>query len=217
MKASSQPIKRWPQSLVLALILIYCTVFLVNPPDWVPSVFHNLSHDARGQVTRAIQRGVTALAGTKSPRELIDAIYFLFIAGLFPIFVARIVGRSLHDLGWRWPNRLALRYFLVAMVIAAPFLIWMVKSPTIATPYLKQLDRLGFVAFAAFYLVNMFTEHLLLHGVVLGLARPGGRWPDAATLPPPVKGPIGFLRWLGLASRLLGIIIGAAWQSTPGT
>ncbi len=199
MNAASQSTKRWPQTLALVLIIVYCTVFLVNPPKWVPTVLQNLSHDVRGHVTRTIHRGVTAVAGAKSPRELIDAIYFLFIAGLFPVFVARIAGRNLHDLGWRWPNKLALRYFLVALAVSAPFLIWMVKSPTIATPYLKQLNRLGFAAFASFYVVNMFTEHLLLHGVVLGLARPDGRWPDPAPLPPPGKGPIGILRWLGLA------------------
>jgi|CXWL01.1.fsa_nt_gi hypothetical protein len=194
-----QPMKRWPHYLALSLLFVYCTILLVNPPKWVPIVLQNLSHDARGQVSHAIHRSVAAIAGAKLPRELIDATYFLCIAAFLPVCVARIAGRRLYDLGWRWPNRLALRYFIVALAVSAPFLIWMVKSPTIATPYLKQLNRLGFIAFAAYYLVNMFTEHLLLHGVVLGLARPDGHWPDAAPLPAPGRGFIGLLRWLGLA------------------
>ena len=191
--------RRWPQFLAIVIIFIYCAVFLVNPQEWFPNSIQKTIHDAQGMVTRVIRRGVTAIAEGKPARELIIALYFLIAAGIVPLFVARVAGRGLKDLGWRRPNRLALRYFIVALAISAPFLIWMVRSPTIATLYLKQLDHLGFITFAAFYLVNMFTEHLLLHGVVQGLARPDGRWADSAPLPPPGKGLNRFLHWLGLA------------------
>lgn len=199
----------------MAIIFIYCTLLLVNPPQWLPTVLQNFVRDAQGLVVRIIGGGVKALKGDRSPGELVSAIYFLVIACFIPVFVARIAGRRLPDLGWRWPNRLALRYFIVALAISSPFLFWMVNSPTIGRPYLAQLDRLGFVAFAAYYLVNMFTEHLLLHGVVLGLARPDGRWPDPAPVPNPAKGLVGILRWLGLANPTHAISSGEG--PTPRT
>lgn len=200
MNAPPQPMKRWPQFLVLVILFAYCATFLVIPPEWIPSAIQHPIRDARRFVIRAIHQVATTIAGNGFPSELTNGAYLLLIAGLFPMIAARLFGRSLYDLGWRSPNRLALRYFLVGVVISVPFLIWMVNSSTIATPYLKQLDRLGFSAFAAFYLVNMFTEHLLLHGVVLGLARPDGCWPQSVPLVLQRKGFTGFLRWLGLAN-----------------
>src|SRR5262249_47181103 len=44
-----------------------------------------------------------------------------------------------------------------------------------------------------------FTEHLLLHGVVLGLTRPDGRWPGPLGVSPAGRGPGKVLRWLGMS------------------
>ncbi len=188
------------QAVAVACIFLYCVIFLVNPPQWFPAVLRSGIRETQGMVVRHINDGVGTIYWKPAPKELTSVIYFLFIAGVVPLFVARIAGRGLSDVGWRSPNKLGLRYFIVAIAIAAPFLVWMVSSPTIARPYLSQLDRLGFLPFAAFYLINMFTEHLLLHGVVLGLARSDGRWPDPGPIPAPAKGIIGVLRWLGLAN-----------------
>lgn len=198
MNSAAQRNPRWPQFLVWTIIVVYCAIFLVNPPGFVPDALQKMIREAQSLVSGAIGRGLSSLAGVRSPRELATAIYFLLIAGLIPALAARLAGRTLYDLGWRWPNKLAVRYFIVALVVSAPFLIWMVKSPTIATPYLKQLHRMGFTAFAGFYLVNMFTEHLLLHGIVLGLARPDGRWPQPAPAPAG-SGRLGVFGWLGMA------------------
>lgn len=198
MNEQEQSNDRWMQSLAVAGIFVYAILFLVNPPQWLPVVLQNIVLGVQGLIVRAIRHGVGALGIENAPSELVSAVYFLFIAGLIPVLIAQIARRRLFDLGWRSPNRLALRYFLVALVVSAPFLIWMVNSPTIGRPYLKQLDRLGFVAFSAFYVINMFTEHLFLHGVVLGLARSNGRWPEGVSVPSLGNGFAGVLRWLGL-------------------
>jgi hypothetical protein len=197
---NARPTNRWMQSVAAGCIFLYCIILLVNPPQCAPTFLHSVIRSTQSAVVRLLHDGITAVLWEPVTRELTNAVYFLVIAGMVPLILSRIAGRRLYDLGWRGPNRLALRYCMLALIVAMPFLIWMVGSPTIARPYLKELERMGFLAFALFYSINMFTEHLLLHGVVLGLARPDGRWPDPWPLPPPAKGFVGVLRWLGLAN-----------------
>lgn len=199
MSVAGQKRPRWRQSVVLFCIFIYCSIFLVRPPKWLPTTLQEFIWGARGALLRLFKDGVNAIGEVSSPGDISIAIYFIVVAGLVPVVLARLAGRSLADLGWRCPNRLALRYCIVAFLIAGPFLMWMVRSPTIARPYLKQLDQLGFLAFAVFYLINMVTEHVLLHGIVLGLARPDGRWLEPRPIPPHSTGFVGALRWLGMA------------------
>ncbi len=202
MSTSSKSIRSWPQLVAIVVILIYCATFLVNCPDWAPSGVQKYVRSTHNWVYRAIYKGINKFADTKPPPEFATALYLLFMAGLFPACIARIAGRKLSDLGWRRPNRLALRYFVVALVISAPFLIWMVNSPHIAAPYLNQLKRLGGVLFCVFYVINMFTEHLLLHGIVLGLSHPAGRWPQPIPVAHAETGRIAVLRWLGMAESI---------------
>lgn len=214
---------RGPQAIAILLILAYCMLLLVNAPSWYPTLIQELCKNVQGKSFGAISR-VVFFFYPNAPGLIVSGTYFLLVAGALPLMISKIAGRRWSDLGWRVPNKLGSRYFLIAFMGAVPFLIWMVKSPTIAEPYLVQLRRAGFALFAGFYFVNMFTEHLLLHGVVLGLTYSGGRWPSPAPIPPIGGGPRKMLRcfgmampashsvtqWLGLAPRsLLPIFISA--------
>jgi hypothetical protein len=123
------------------------------------------------------------------------------MAGIIPWFAATAIGlRRPAFIGTRAPNRYAPRILLVSYLLAFPFLVWMVRSPAIGPYYMKQLDRLGITTYLAFYLVNMLTEHFLLHGVVLGVCHGDGRWPVVTDEASASAGaPRGFLVWLGLA------------------
>lgn len=128
-------------------------------------------------------------------------VYLLVTAGFIPWLAAAGLGlRRPAMIGMRIPNRYALRILPVAYLLALPFLVWMVRSPTIGSPYLNQLHRLGATVYLAYYLVNMLTEHFLLHGVVLGVCHRDGRWPMVTDNASALAGrPRGFLAWLGLA------------------
>ena len=191
----------WFQTTAIVVMFIYCWLFFAHPPEWCAKPVIECNRGIQTWAGNLLGGVVERVINRKAVWQLASAVYLAVLAGLIPVCMALLLRRWPRDWGWRMPNRLFIRYFLVSMLVALPFLLWMVRSPFIAAPYLKQLERLGLAAFAAYYLVNMFTEHLLLHGIVLGLSRPEGRWADPAPLPPPRGGIGGVLSWLGLASQ----------------
>lgn len=195
---------RWPRLLAIFVVFVYCTFFLVHAPQWFPAIIGQTSQEARTSIFTALHRAMTLLTGSARGSEVVTTIYLVVFAGALPLLLSRAAGRRPADLGWQKPNRLALRYFVLGFAFSCPFLLWMVQSPTIANSYLGQLRRLGFPLFAAFYFLNMLTEHLLLHGVVLGLGRPDGRWGRPAVIPPAGPGLLKTLRYLGMAVPYAG-------------
>lgn len=214
MSRESKP-NGWPRWIVVTGIFAYCAVFLVRAPQWTPTPVKQFCAKAQGFVLHSIRDAMAAVAGANRPRELDHAVFLLLMAGIVPLVFSLACRRTLSDVGMRMPNRLALRYFLIAVVLATPFLVWMVQSPTIAGPYLNQWKRLGMVAFCGYYLVNMLTEHLFLHGIVLGLTRPDGRWADPAAVPDGQARGRRILRWLGMANSRLRETGWSTWLGLP--
>lgn len=207
----------WPRGIVALGLFAYCSMLLVQLPAWMPQFLRRGSELARGELLRVIRAGLSLVTGGEHVREVDGAGYLFLVAGVIPVVFAFACGRGLRDIGFRKPNRLALRYFVVAVLVSIPFLIWMVQSPTISRSYVRQLERLGIVAFAAYYLVNMLTEHLFLHGAVLGLVRREGCWIEAAPVGTGGGGVTRLLRWLGLANRPLRASGWSVWLGlAPG-
>lgn len=202
MSASSRT-TAWPRGIITLGLFVYCGMLLVKLPAWAPDFLKNGSETAKRALLRACRSVLSVFTGGSHPGDFDGALYLLLIAGAVPVLFAFACGRKPRDLGFRKPNRLAFRYFVVAVLVALPFLIWMVQSPTISRGYVRQLERLGMVAFGAYYLVNMFTEHLFLHGAVLGLVRRDGRWPEPVPLSSGGRGFTRLLRWLGMAQQPL--------------
>lgn len=191
-------LKCWPRAFVIGLLVMYCAIFMIRAQSWYPESLISIVQGAQQGTMNFIKRALRT-TGLPEGGECVAGAYFLIIAAVVPLIAALLMGRRLRDLGCRLGNRYALRYFVLGFVISLPFLIWMVQSPTLAGPYLKQLNRIGAVGFCGFYLINMLTEHFLLHGVVLGLCTPCGRWPEVDAPQQTERRLIGLLRWLGLS------------------
>jgi hypothetical protein len=193
-------------AVTLTMTAAYCIVCFVHwPGNWPESV--GTMAAAPRRMLRGMLGDFLSILGWSAPSsELIDGLYFLITAIVVPWVFMAVMGRPrLSDLGWRRPNRIGWRVLIVAYVLSLPFLIWMAQSPEIAGDYLPHLRRAGAFSFLSFYAVNMFSEHFLLHGVVLALLRPGWRWPA----PPPLAegGSTALnrsLRWIGLAQPVEG-------------
>ncbi len=143
--------------------------------------------------------GCHAMGFDAPARTLVDAGYFLLIGVAIPWAAMAVLRRGrLRDLGWRAPNRFGWRILVVGYLVAAPFLIWMVNSPGFTQYYMHQL-RAGLFGFLCGYFVNMFAEHFLFHGVMLGAFRAGHRWPEPQETPEPRgRGVRRVLQWFGL-------------------
>jgi hypothetical protein len=186
----------WNRYFAAVLMIAYCLIFLIRPLTWLPAFVFTVASAAQRTGVASVDR-LLAGCGLPATFEWRAGAYLLVFAGLLPLVLARIAGRGLRDVGWNVPNRFAWRYFWVAMAVSLPFLVWMVQSPTMSLPYVEHWERVGGLTFCLYYVLNMFTEHVLIHGVVLGLSTPGGRWPKVE---PPAKTDRGILAWLGLTT-----------------
>lgn len=208
-------INRWWRGTAAVVLFVYVVALLVPARGWVPQLLRNWFDAAQNGIFQALRPIVSVFHSGRPSHEVVGAVYFFVIAGLAPLLASMLLGRGPRDIGMRIPNKLFWRYFVIAVVLAAPFLWWMVQSPTMAGTYLRQLERLGWTAFCGYYLVNMLTEHFLLHGVVLGLTRPDGRW--RSPLPPPERsgGSGGMLAWLGLKNSSIANGRRETWLGIP--
>jgi hypothetical protein len=188
-------------AVAISLAVTYTLAVYVQPPKWWPdTVIEGRASLVRGLYT--VINGALSQLGISSPSpELRTGVYLVLTAGIIPWLLMAVIRRGRpSDLGIRRPNRIGWRLLVVGCLLAAPIQYWMVLSPAFAKYYEPQLNRAGLTAFIGFYVVNMLTEHLFLHGILLGACRVGQRWPP----PPPVAadaegrwGRIG--QWLGLA------------------
>lgn len=196
-----------PVAVAIVLSALYGLIFLARPvlsePTWLR---HAANYPSRA--VYALIDDLLRLVGSDPPTMLRSGLYLFLVAGVVPWVVVALLGRGRPaDVGLRRPNRYAWRFLCVGYLISVPFQMWMVRGPGFASPYLREFERAGITAFILYYCVNMLTEHFCLHGVVLGVCRPGHRWP-----PPAPTGPVhtnlrsGLLRWIGLAQPTTGIV-----------
>ncbi len=190
-------------SVALAAVFwsVYALLFFTRiPSSWSPSLSAFLGGPKRWG-WRLIENAYAAVGVEPLSERFVSGSYLFLWAFAVPWLVMAVIGRGRPTaLGWRVPNRLAWRLLLVSFVVAAPFQVWMVRSPQFAGQYMEHL-RSGAAGFAAFYAVNMFAEHFLFHGVLLAAVRRDRCWPQ----PVPVAhdgrpGAIRFLQWLGMAA-----------------
>lgn len=193
-------------ALGIAGSIVYCHLFLVRLDARWPDSFRRLCVTVSNSLRRAIGSTLGQLGWDTPGPPLSNGIYLFLAVGVLPYLIASLSGRwRLSDLGLRVPNRLAWRTIGLGFVLSLPFLWWMTGGERFAGPYLAELRRAGALAFCLYYLVNMLTEHFLIHGVVLGMCRRDGRWPVAPKVCE--DGASGFrrvLRWLGLAQPTEG-------------
>lgn len=202
--------------------MLYTCLFLVVPPRealpdgwadgwWTP---RKALFDWIGDgIDRATARWTGSAPVPAVKRHAANAVYFTLIMTVAPAGVMMLLRRGRpSDYGTRRPNRQGWRLLIVGYAVALPFLIWMVASPSFIPYYIRDL-RASPTTFLTSYTVMMFGEHLYLHGVVLALSCPGGRWPEprlaCPTQPAPPEGRAGhtptgrgalaLLRWLGFA------------------
>jgi hypothetical protein len=199
--ASSRAI-RWWRALRCVLVVLYFLAVLVRVDSAWPGPLRTLNRLGTSAIHWIVRHFVSILPESPQISHVRFAVYLLLAACLIPLGAAWIAGiRRLSDLGVRRPNGLAMRYFAVGLIASLPFLWWMSRSEPFAQGYLSELKRVGLTTFLLFYLVNMFTEHLLLHGIVPALTRQTGRWP--AIIPTGDTSPFAFTfkgvtGWLGL-------------------
>ncbi len=188
--------------VVAAVVLAgaYVVCFLVRGLDRGQLPLLDAAKVVRRWMHSRISDGFEILGVASASPELRDGVYLLAIGLLIPWLIAALlgVGRP-SDIGFRRPNRFAWRIVLVGYTLAIPFLWWIIHSPGFATGYLPHYERAG-TAFLGYYLTNMFAEHFLFHGFMLGVFRVGHRWPGPAPVMEPTRsGARGCLVWLGLA------------------
>ncbi len=183
----------------------YTLLFLVRPQDYWPT----WATTASWRVSRAVYDFIDAAFGSLG-LEQVDKLwrhagYLGLVAGIVPLAAALIVCRGrVSGFGLRMPNRIGWRILAIGYVCSLPFLLWMIASPTFAAPYIRDLHRAGAPTFLGYYAINMLTEHFFLHGVILGLLRHNGRWPN----PPNVERDRTAsrlkraLQWVGLAQKV---------------
>ncbi|MGB2988291.1 MAG: CPBP family intramembrane glutamic endopeptidase [Phycisphaerae bacterium] len=177
-------------SVATAIVLstVYCAAFFIGPRPFWPAILREAMSYPSRWVYRLIDTAFR-LSGTESAHiEVLRGVYLVLMAGVVPWLVMALTGRGRpFDLGFRRPNRFGWRIAVVGYLIAAPFLVWMVRGAGFAGPYLEQLERAGATVFILYYLANMLTEHFFLHGLVLAACRANRRWPP----PLPVECGIG--------------------------
>lgn len=198
----------WPSAWSIGsatLAIAYTLLFLVSPQPYWPA----WATDANRQLTRAVSQFLKVRiqgTGLDQVDELWEhACYLGLVAGIVPLVAALIVCRGrVSGFGLRMPNRIGWRILAIGYVCSLPFLLWMAASPSFGAPYIRDLRRAGAPTFYSYYAINMLTEHFFLHGVILGLLRHNGRWPN----PPNVERDRTAsrlkrtLQWVGLAQQV---------------
>ncbi|GMU37930.1 MAG: CPBP family intramembrane metalloprotease [Phycisphaerae bacterium] len=215
-----------------AALILYTGLFLVVPPrealpdGWADGwlAVRKALFDRIGDgIERATVRWTGSAPSPAVKRHAANAVYFTLILTVAPAGVMALLRRGRpSDYGTRRPNRQGWRLLIVGYAVALPFLIWMVASPSFVPYYIRDL-RASPATFLSSYAVMMFGEHLYLHGVVLALSCPGGRWPEprlacptqsallegAPDRMPDGRRAIAILRWLGFAQARDG---GRGWR-----
>ena len=210
---------RWGVVAAVLVVTLYTLCFLADWTDALSVPVRKTVEQPRLWVfggVRAVCRSVGI--PPKTPR-FTQAVYLVVMAAAVPWLVMGALGRGRPaDIGWRRPNALGWRFCVVGYGVALPFLIWMATGSGVAQFYGPALATQP-VALIAFNVVNMFTEHLLFHGILLGALRSGQRWPTVASLVrTDARGLQRVLQWLGLAQetdRARGVRYATRWIGLP--
>lgn len=207
----ANPDRSWLRlALAVVVVTLYSTIFIARTSAFVPNEYRSIALAPSKAIRSGIDQ-VVKFAGTKDfNRDVRTVTYLVIVAGVIPLIATWTLRRRLRDVGTRWPNRYGLRMIVIAIVLATPFLVWMVNSPEIAKTYVAEWKRNAPVVFLACYTFNMLTEHFLIQGVILGFCHTSGRWPttDGSLIVSSIhftQSPgigVRYLRWLGLAQPI---------------
>ncbi len=200
---------------------IYCLVLLVRPGKLWPAPVAKIMASSSSAVY-GFTRSILGTIGVDHPStELNQGMYLIVVSGLIPLAAALLLLRTTPaSLGCRAPNRTGWRLLILGYLLATPFLYFMAKGSGMQTYYLPTMKRAGVAAFLSYYTINMLTEHLLFHGVMLAAFRSSGRWPTTIPGKPtqPATGCCtGIKNWLGIGVnyREPGENVAAAWLGLP--
>ncbi len=204
----SHPRRDFVAALIRFIIIcagagLYCLSVIGSPSASWTARLPKVAIELRGRLYGGVQSLLSWLGLSEwGGSELRDSLYLLLVGCAIPWIVMGLLRRGRpSDIGFRRPNALSWRFILVSLIVASAPLVWLGLQPTLGQYYLPHLRRAGILPFSLYYLCNMFSEHFLLHGVILAAFRPGLRWPTAAG-GAASEGSDGFvrpLRWLGFA------------------
>ncbi|MHC5110864.1 MAG: CPBP family intramembrane glutamic endopeptidase [Planctomycetota bacterium] len=208
--------------ILLSAFTLYSGILFVIPGSWCPERLRDLWRRPRHWAGEQIEASWIQFGIPEPGINLINGTYFVLTAALIPLVILAIARRGyrptslarqrhgsgqasslwvtlLNDLGLRKPNRLCLRFLVIAVLVVTPLLWWMVRAPGVAEGYFNWVSKHGWASVAAYYVVVLFVEHLFFHGVILSLASPGGVFPTPEPLVASGRGSVGrVLAWLGL-------------------
>jgi len=163
-----------------ALLWAYCQLLLAGASTVWPRPLTEGMQFAREGIRRPIREALAFLGAEEAGFELNGGLFLAAVGIVAPLVVAALVMRTgPRGLGCRLPNRVGWRWLVLGYLMSAPFLAFMASGPGMARYYLPHADRVGPAAFLAYYLINMASEHFLLHGFALAALRGAWRWPDA--------------------------------------
>ena len=187
------------------IIAAFCSAYVIAffarvPGSWHAPLSARLRNTKQWGV-QLVERGFAGIGMDTLSQHFIFGAYLLVFAFVIPWITMLVIGRGRPAaLGCRLPNRLGWRLLAISYVCAAPFLVWMVRSPQFAAQYMQQL-RSGAADFIGFYAVNMFAEHFLFQGVLLAALRRCGKWPKPIPLHRTEgRGLTRALQWMGMAA-----------------
>ncbi len=195
-------------ALAVVVVTLYSTIFIARISAFVPNEYRSIALAPSKAIRSGIDQ-VVKFAGIKDFNRDVRAVtYLVIVAGVIPLIATWTLRRRFCDVGTRWPNRYGLRMIVIAILLATPFLVWMVNSPEIAKSYVAEWKRNAPAVFLACYTFNMLTEHFLIQGVILGFCHTSGRWPTS--VPTSITHGhshssnivVRFLGWLGLAQPI---------------
>ncbi len=208
---SRVPVASWKRELLRALLVAatatYVVVFLAVPR----APLESWRREFRGVCVEHV-RGLVAAVGVTGTNAT-HGTYLLLVGVAGPWLLAGLLkaGRP-GNLGLHRPNVFGWRIIVVGWIVALPGIVWMVRSPQIASWYVDHFRRDG-ASFFYYYAVNLSAEHFFFHGWMLSMLRLDRRWPrvESVVAAAGVTSPdaranrtgsswVRWVRWFGLAT-----------------
>ena len=146
----AEPSPRGGALLVAAVALstVYSFALLVRPSASWPTQLREPIRALRRGLFGLIDAGYEIFGIPQAAPELRWSAYFLLTSALIPWVVLGLARRGRpYDIGFRRPNRIGWRMVIVGCLLALPFQIWMVNSPTFDQQYMPQIERVGMLGF----------------------------------------------------------------------
>lgn len=172
----------WPVLISILVVPAYTTLAVVQvPAEW--GMVHSVAVAFREFWFRQTEILIKPLGLVSQNHYVSYGCYLWLMAALIPaLFMVSVLRWDPRKWGLRSPNRLAWRLLPLCVLVSLPFLYWMAHNPDF-DGYRRQLER-DTVPALVHYALNMGSEHIFMHGIVLALFLPGWCWPERVLADP---------------------------------